>query len=263
MGVVHSASPNSVQALERNQSMRSVSDKATEALSSLDLRFAWDRKTVRFAPGDEEGSGGEASGDGAGEGEGSSGSGASGDGSNGDASGKTKEPVINDPEKKKLSDEAANYRTQLRAAEAAKKELADKLRQIEDKDKSDLEKAQRDLKESADKMAKLEETVTRQALEVAWVQSGASALFKNPAVAFKLLDVSKVEIKDGSADQKAVKELADVLAKSGDVVLAGGSSGEDDGNGNPSGATTNGRSSNGKNASQELLAKKFPALRSR
>lgn len=224
-------------------------------MSALDLRFAWDRKSVRYAPAGE-GEGGEG-GEGSGEGDGSSGSGA-GEGSEG----KKPEPTINDPEKKKLSDEAAKYRTELRAEQVAKKELEDRLKAIEDKDKTELEKAQRDLTETSEKIKAMEALVQRQALEVAWVQSGASALFKNPSVAFKLIDTSKLEVKDGVVEQKAIKELADALAKSGDVVLS--DSGEGEGEGTPSGAPTNGRSGNGKtDASKALLEKKFPALRGR
>jgi len=207
--------------------------------------------------GDQGGDGNED--DKGGQGDGSSGSG-TGDGSDGK---KPDEPAIKDPEKKKLSDEAAKYRTSLRDAEAKLTEAQKKLQEFEDKDRTDLEKAQRDNTKLSDENEKLKALVDSQALKVAWVESGAAALFKNPSAAFKLIEIDQVEVKDGVADAKAIKELADSLAKSGDVVLASSSSGDEDGERNPSGAPTNGKVPNGKPASREALEKKFPALRTR
>lgn len=227
-------------------------------LSILDLRGAWDRKTVRYMSetGEQGGSGEGSSGEG--EGEGSSGAGA-GDGSEGK---KPDEPVISDPEKKRLSDEAAGHRVKLRETEGKLNEALSKLREIEDKDKSELEKAQRDLTEAQATIEKLSQLVQDQALKVAWVESGAAALFKNPGVAFKLLDTSKVKVDDGVADGKAIKELADALAKSGDVVLANASDGTGDER-SPSGAPTNGKTPSGKEATKAELERRFPALKSR
>lgn len=221
----------------------------------LDFRLAWDKLSIRYAT-EGEGAEGDGSG-GEGEGEGSSGTGA-GDGS---SDGKSGDQVINDPEKKKLSDEAAQWRIKLRETESKLTEASNKLREIEDKDKSELEKSQRDLAEAQKELETLRQTVQDQAMKVAWVESGAASLFKNPMVAFKLLDLTSVEIKDGVADSKAIKALADTLAKSGDVVLAN-DSGDGDG-GAPSGAPTQGKNKLNGSATREVLEKKFPALRNR
>jgi hypothetical protein len=154
-------------------------------LTKLDLRNCFQEKHA-FAPGEDDEEDEEGQDD---EGDGSSGTGAS-DGDDADASGKGKKPV-KDPEKQKASREAARYRTELRAAQKEREELAKKLQEIEDKDKSELELKTRDLAAAQAQVEKMTQEIDSLRLEVAFFKSGAAALLNKPAQAVKLMDLSR------------------------------------------------------------------------
>ena len=187
-----------------------------------------------------------------------SGDGASGTGTDDDKSGD--KSIVKDPEKKKLSDEAAAHRVKAKA-EKERADLAEaELKKLTDKDKSELEKAQRDLKETSEKLATATATIADQSLRLAFFESGASGLFKNPTSARKLLDFSSLKANDeGEYDPKEVKALADTLLKAEPYLAADGSEGS-------SSTTSGGAPSNGrktKDKDDAALKKRFPALASR
>lgn len=172
----------------------------------------------------------------------------------------TKDDDVKDPDKKRLSEEAARHRV----AAKSEKERADaaeaKLRELEDKDKSELEKVTRDRDELQGKVEKQSATIADQALRLAFFESGASALFKNPVTARKLLDLSALKAdEDGQYDAKEVKALADALLKAEPYLAADGSGSE--GSTESGGSPNNGRKT--KDADREALKKKFPALANR
>lgn len=232
----------------------------------IDLRRAW-IPTITFAnspadDGKKDDDDKDDKGDGSGSDDGNGGSGASGSGASGQ-DGSTDTDDVKDPEKKRLSDEAANRRIQLKA----EKERADKaeleLRKLTDKDKSELEKAQRDLVEITKKAERLESVTMAQAVKLSFFESGAHALFRKPETALKLLDLSDLKPDDdGNVDNAEVKKRAEALLKT-DAYLAADetSSGDDDGDKRASGQPNNGTKKNGKEADKEALMKKFPALR--
>jgi hypothetical protein len=222
----------------------------------LDLRPFLRNIVVNFDGDDDED---EDDKDGTGDGEDEGGEGASGAGTEDDKSGD--KSSIKDPEKKRLSDEAAAHRVRAKA----EKERADKaeaeLRKLTDKDKSELEKAQRDLKETGEKLAAAEVKITDQALRLAFFESGASGLFKNPVTARRLMDFSTLKLNDaGEYEAKEVKAIAEALLKAEPYLAADGSDGSDSKN-DKGGDPQNGRKT--KNTDNAALVKKFPALASR
>lgn len=229
-----------------------------KAMDVFDLRSAFtDIFNVSGAPDDEENKG---------EGEGGDGDDDGGDGNEDDAGEDSGDGTkIKDPEKKKLSDEAAKYR--VRAKELAD-ELAEKtkrLKEVDDKDKSELEKAQRDAKEALERAEKAEARALEREVKLAFYDSGAASLFRNPATALKLLDLGDLKPDDeGVVDNKEVRKRADELLKA-EPYLGKGDSDEDDDEPvkQASGRPTNGKSGKKDQLNKEVLAAKFPALRSR
>lgn len=212
---------------------------------------------VEFDGGEDEeeenndGSGGSDGGEGGEGGEG--GDGASGTGSNDD---------IKDPDKKRLSDEAAAQRVRAKKAEEALQEAQKRLKEIDDADKSELEKAQSELAEAQQALAANETIIRDQAVRLAFFESGAAALFKNSVTARKLLDLSDLEVKDGEVDAKVIKERAEALLKA-EPYLAADGSGTDGSSGKSSGGEPNNGRRKKDDASAEKLKGKYPALASR
>jgi hypothetical protein len=187
------------------------------------------------------------------------GEGASGTGTDGDKEGS--KDAIKDPEKKRLSDEAAAHRVKAKAEKERADTAEAELRKLTDKDKSDLEKAQRDLTEATAKLATAEAQVSDLTLRVAFFESGASSLFKNPVTARKLLDFSVLKPGDnGEYDPKEVKAIADALIKA-EPYLSASDGSDGSGSKDESGAPSNGRK--GQKPDNAGLVKKFPALASR
>lgn len=241
--------------MTRNASGTSFTIKTELARLLEGVRIEWDADGEEDDDKDDKGASGSGDGNGSEDGEGEQGSGASGSGGNTD---------IKDPDKKRLADEAAKHRTTAKAERDRANAAEKRLRELEDKDKSDLEKAQRDLTEAQAQVDKLTATVSAQAVRLAFFESGAGALFKNPAKALKLLDLDDLKPnEDGEIDAKEVKARADALLKTDGYLAADGSN--DGGDDKPGGSPNNGRKNRGKDseASRQKLVSKFPALASR
>lgn len=225
----------------------------------FDLRSAFEAAlTPAGMPDDDDaGNGDEGEGD-EGDDDGSSGdgSGSSGDGDDGKG--------VKDPDKKRLSEEAAKHRI---AAKTAQKELDKanvRLKELEDKDKSEVDKLKSDLEAATKKLEQQLELNKKAAIKLAFYDCGAADLFRNPATALKLLDTDDIEIDDdGEVDSKEIKKRADALIKE-EKYLAKNAEGEGAGDGNPpSGGTNNGRKGGKADLEKEALKKKFPALQHR
>jgi hypothetical protein len=227
-------------------------------VNSFDLRSAFHLVPVGRPDGDEDeddeldsGSGAEAGGD---EGEDVT----SGDGSQpGDD--------IKDPEKKRLHDEAAKHRMAARTAVLERDELAKKLKEYEDKDKSELEKAQRDLKDEQAARQALEAQVQTLSVKLAFFESGAAAQFRNSETALRLLDLKDLKPnEEGEVDSKEIKARAEALGKEQPYLLKDeDDSGLGEGDGQASGRSTQGTRSSKKDLDRAKLAEKYPALRDR
>lgn len=205
--------------------------------------------SIVFAPEDGGGSGGSGS-EGAPAGEG----GKEGESGEGDAAGEGSGEEIKDPEKKRLADEAAKHRREKNEASRQLAEANKRLKELEDKDKSELEKAQGDLKAHTEKVATLATTNGKLALEVAFLKV-ANGRFRDPDDALALLDRSKIEIDPAEGTASGVKEAVEKLAKNKPYLLK-----EDEGGG-PSGSPFNQRGGDGKQLDKAQLAQRFPAAR--
>jgi hypothetical protein len=225
-------------------------------LTKLDLRNCFQEKHA-FAPGEDDEEDEEGQDD---EGDGSSGTGAS-DGDDADASGKGKKPV-KDPEKQKASREAARYRTELRAAQKEREELAKKLQEIEDKDKSEIELKTRDLAAAQAQVEKMTQEIDLLRLEVAFFKSGAAALLNKPAQAVKLMDLSNVKSEDGKYDEKELLSfVSDWLKENAHFAATSGDDDSDGSKNKPNSGQPIGKKP--KDSSEAVLAKKYPALSGR
>lgn len=241
-----------------------VQDLVALSPAVMDLRRAFD-SAFPFAAdtSGEGGSGDSGSGNG---GDSGDGTGESGDGTDGTGAGTDDGKDVKDPEKKKLSDEAAQHRNRAKAAEKERDDALAKLRELEDKDKSESEKNARDAAEEKAKREKAEAKLKEQAVKLAFYDSGAAALFHDASDALRLLDLSDVKPdEDGEVDLKVIKAKADTLLKEKPYLAK--QEGDDAENfsggivtGSPSGKANNGKKSKDQ-VDYEALAKKFPALR--
>lgn len=186
-----------------------------------------------------------------------------GDGSGGDDADKD----VKDPDKKRLSDEAAKHRNNAKAEKKRADELAAKLQAIEDKDKPEIERLTKENKDLASKVSDLESRNQQLAIENEFVLKHANR-FDDPDVARLVLE-KKYGKEDGinvdeDGEVTGMKEAVEALLKEKPKWAKG--SGDDGGSGSgndqPSGRQTNGKAKkDGLNT--EALAKKFPALRGR
>lgn len=225
-----------------------------------DLRGAF-AKLAAYAPEDDDDDKEDEGGDG------SSGTGADDDESGKDSSeSKTGKDAIKDPEKKKLSDEAAKYRRELRDTKARAEAAEKRAKEFEDKDKSELELAQSGLKEMTERAEKAEAKLAEQALDLAFFRSGASALLNRPDQAAKLMDLkSLTPDEEGEYDSKEIMKTVEDWLKANPHFTASTDSGDDDDDADKpnSGRPSTERARNGKKANDQKLVDKFPALAGR
>jgi hypothetical protein len=147
----------------------------------FDLRSAFDAALAPAGMPDGDGTEDEELDDdaGAGDGSGDAGGDAGGSGDGNDSG-------VKDPDKKKLSDEAAANRVKAKQEKDRADKAEAELRKIQDKDKSELEKAQRDLNEYKDKYEKASALVVEKAYDVEFALKHA-AKFNDPELALLAL----------------------------------------------------------------------------
>jgi hypothetical protein len=166
--------------------------------------------------------------------------------------------------------QAARYRVKLREAEAANRQMAERLRKLEDKDKKPDEIVSRDLQEARTKAEELTEKTRAMSLELAFFKSN-TVDWVDPADALRLVDLDDVEVDDdGTVNAKALRvALRDLARRKPHLVKKPKqSSGESDdgdeeqGSGRRSAGSMNGRrkGSGAAGKTREELAKRFPVL---
>lgn len=207
-------------------------------------------------------------GDGGAPGTDSTGGGAEGDGSGSTGTG-TEDgssgggPTETDPERlraiaKAANNQAAQERHAKKAAELKAAEALAKLQAIEDKDRSELEIAQRDLKTATEKVTGYEATISELRIANAFLTANKHT-WQNPDSARKLADLSDVKIDDDGKVTGLDKAL-DKLAKEHPYLLkpqGNGQGGQAPGSsGAPAGSTGSGH--NAKD-SRAAIAARFPA----
>lgn len=178
----------------------------------------------------------------------------------------TDTPDPSDGSKKPLSEEAyAAAVERMKAADRAKSmaeqreaELAKRLKEYEDKDKTELERANAAAEEAIKERNDAQAALRAQRINNAFLTSNKHAWY-NPERALSLLDLSEVSIADDGSVTGLDKAI-EALAKS-DPYLIKTADGNDNGTPPPSGTPAG--SGNGKKPanSRESLMEKYPALR--
>lgn len=161
---------------------------------------------------------------------------------------------------KALEEEKNRHYTRRQEAETENASLKAKLKEIEDKDKSELERATESAKELNTKVEQLESTNQDLMLQVAFL-SDNTYTWQNPKRALQLADLSSVEFKDGKAT--GLDKALEALAKSDPYLLKQEDKEKDEQQGGQTGKTHNGKKANKSNVDMVALKQKYPALRGR
>lgn len=167
-----------------------------------------------------------------------------------------------DPSKKiaALEDEKDRHYRKRTEAERELEKATQKLKEIEDKDKSELERATGRVKELEDLNGKLQQELDDLRLDNA-ILADSKHNWRDRKAVLRLLDRSGIEFKDGkpSGLENALKSLA----QESPYLLAEEKKGpEDPGQGQPStGKAPAARNGNQAPVDREKLASKYPGLR--
>lgn len=179
---------------------------------------------------------------------------------------------IKDPEKKRLSDEAARHRLRAKKAKQRADDLQAKLDAKEaeenDKDKPDLAKLQKERDDAVAKAEDLGSAVNTLTIANA-VRDEVAELDLNPKkikAIIKVMDVDDIEV-DDDGEVTGVREALEAVKKDYPewiVKASGKDDDEDDDDAPTSGGSTSGKppaKKKGKGIDREALAQKFAALR--
>ena len=212
---------------------------------------------IMGASDDDDGGDGTDGGDGAGDDDGDD----QGSGGDGDDAGSAGDQNSNDDRKnpriKELSDENARYRNRAKKAEDEKNVALARLKEIDDADKSELDKATSRSTELEGTVESQDDTITKLRIDNAFLTSNKHK-WQNPAAALRLIDLSEVEI-DEDGKVTGLDKALDKLAKSDAYLLASDDDDDGDDNGTPTGQPPAPRTKG--NVSRDKLVKKYPALR--
>lgn len=167
---------------------------------------------------------------------------------------------IKDPKVHKLSKENEKHRQRNNRLREENERMQARLKEIEDKDKGDLEKATESVTDLTTKNETLEKTVGEQALRIAFLED-TSFKWKNPKTALRLADLSEVTI-DDEGNVEGLNEALKALAKDEPYLLADEDDDSDDGPPRkPSAGEPPKRSKSKGQTDRSNLLKKYPALR--
>jgi chromosome segregation ATPase len=163
-----------------------------------------------------------------------------------------------DPRVKELSDEAARRRIENKELKTQLDTAMQQLKAIEDKDKTEVEKATARVAELEAKQAEMENELQQERIQNAFLASNKYT-WHNPERALALVDLNDVKINDdGKVD--GLDKALEKLAKSDPYLIKS----SDDGGTPPAGASgtpAGSGSKGGKGADRDALLKKYPALR--
>jgi hypothetical protein len=244
----------------RKASQRLAGDAVSGRFSYVDLLPTWMVDT---------GASGSGAGDGSGttDDTGSAGQGDDGKDKTGDsgASGSTGTKEVYSAE------EVAEIRRRMEAADRTAAENARKLKEFEDKGKTELERAQSEAAEKDQVIVDLSKQLRDQAVQLAAMTGASHITWHDPADALAFImkdpDVAALEIKDGQVNSAVVKSAADRVAKAKPYLVKTAEDKTDDGKGKgkddqPSGSGMNGDRKDGDGqADADKMRAKYPALR--
>lgn len=169
---------------------------------------------------------------------------------------------LSESEKKRLHDEAARHRVSAKQAMEERDKLAARLKEIEDKDKSEFEKAQGTIKTLTEENTKLKSDLEDARVLIAIYESDGAKKFRSLNAVRRLIDRAEIKFEDGEVS--GVKEALEKLAKAEPYLLSEDAKGEGKSTGKspttPSGSPAN-KDGNKGGIDREALLKKFPALR--
>lgn len=164
-----------------------------------------------------------------------------------------------DPRVKELSDEAARRRIENKELKAQLDSAMQQLKAIEDKDKSEVEKATARVAEFEAKVAEMEAALQKERIQNAFLSSNKYT-WHNPERALALVDLSEVSIDDDGSVSGLDKAL-EKLAKSDPYLIKSTDDSAPTG-GSPSGTPAGSGSKKDKGAAdRDKLLAKYPALR--
>lgn len=152
--------------------------------------------------------------------------------------------------------EAARYKARMVAADKRASELEKRLKAIEDKDKTELQRATDEANELKQQHAAALESLKKTRLENAF-HTDNTVSWHNSKTAFALLNLSDVDI-DDDGKVNGMKEAIKDLAKREPYLVK-----TEDSSTEASGSSINGRKGGGNKVDRNSLAKDFPALNRR
>lgn len=212
---------------------------------------------------------GDGDGEGAGEGAGAGAEGASGSEGTEGEEGSGKDGTVSRAEYEQVLE-------RMRAADRAKnqkdselEELRQFKKEMENKDRSETERAQQEAEENAQRATSAEERATAAELKLSMVLENGKRKqpFRDSEDVLRWIDVGDITNDDGELDSKALSKALDSLAESKPYLLAESSKEGDEGDEEepkqgPSGTSQN-KDKNKGGIDRQALAKKYPALRGR
>lgn len=181
-----------------------------------------------------------------------------------------------DSEVKRVRAEAKRRRLELREERKAREKVEAELKELKDREKTDLEKTGTELEEARKRLAELEPGYQEAQRELAFFKSGLASQFQNPAHALRLIDLKDIDL-DSDADEMtaSIKEKAEALLKEAPYLKANAAGGGEEGNGDggegggsqPPPDTTGAGDARGRKGKRPddtaALVKRFPALAGR
>lgn len=169
-------------------------------------------------------------------------------------------------ENKGLSaEEAERLRKRMKAADKNASELAARLKEFEDKDKGEVDKATERAEAAEAAVQERDETISELRLQNAFLASNEIA-WDDPEYALDFANrrgyLDDVRDEDGSVDAKALKSALARLAKDKPSMIKKDSSDKDEDEDQPPSGGTVGRKTGGKKGKfdEETLRRKYPAL---
>lgn len=118
---------------------------------------------------------------------------------------------------------AEEYETilrRMRAADEAKGKAEKRLQELDDAEKSELEKANRDLADAKARIAQMEKDITKGKMANAILQFPGYT-WHDPEVVLQVIDMDLIDIDEESGKVKGVKQALDKLAKEKPYLLKG------------------------------------------
>jgi len=187
-----------------------------------------------------------------------------GEGSSGTGTDKSQGDETRDPEAKAKSQREAKYRTERNQFKKDLEAANQRLKELDDKDKTELELAKTAEAEATKRADKAEAALSVANRKLAFMTSGSADMVKDSEVALNLLKLDDLEPDDeGEYDKKEILSRTEELLKVKPYLKAEDASGEDGEGQSSSGRPANGKKKVGKEESMDALKKKFPALQSR